>query len=233
MTKAPQKLAIFDIDGTIFRSSLLIEITEALIKAGIFPPKVKNIYNLAYKNWANRQGSYEDYIVALIKAFVTNIKGVKHSDFIKIAGEVIDSQKYRTYCYTMNLIKELSQKDYYLLAISHSPKEIVQAFCERLGFDRVYGKVYEVDEKGYFTGKILYSDLISNKINILNRVLKKEGLTLKGSIAVGDSEGDISLLKKVDQAICFNPNTKLYKRAKKNGWKIVVERKDVVYKLNK
>lgn len=231
MTKNKQKLAIFDIDGTIFRSSLLIEITEAFIEAGIFPKKVKNIYNLAYKNWANRQGLYDDYILDVIKAFESNIKGVKQSDFVKIALQVIESQKYRTYRYTRNLIKELQKKNYYLLAISHSPKEIVQAFCEHLGFDKVYGRVYEVGKSGCFTGRTLYLDLIADKTNILKQALEKEGLTLKGSIGVGDSEGDITMLKKVDKPICFNPNNKLYQYAKRQDWEVVVERKDVVYKF--
>jgi len=36
-----KKVAIFDIDGTIFRSSLLIELTDALIQEDIFPSKVE------------------------------------------------------------------------------------------------------------------------------------------------------------------------------------------------
>ena len=37
MTK--KKVAVFDVDGTLFRSSLLIEIVETLIAAGVFPQK--------------------------------------------------------------------------------------------------------------------------------------------------------------------------------------------------
>ena len=40
-----KKVAIFDVDGTIFRSSLLIEITNALIKEGLFPQKTENIFD--------------------------------------------------------------------------------------------------------------------------------------------------------------------------------------------
>lgn len=48
---------------------------------------------------------------------------------------------------------------------------------------------------------------------------------------MGDSEGDISFLKMVERPICFNPNRKLYEYAKKRGWEVIVERKDVIYKL--
>jgi len=36
-----KKLAIFDIDGTIFRSSLTIELLESLIEEGVFPLEEK------------------------------------------------------------------------------------------------------------------------------------------------------------------------------------------------
>ncbi|MEK7150009.1 MAG: haloacid dehalogenase-like hydrolase [Patescibacteria group bacterium] len=107
----------------------------------------------------------------------------------------------------------------------------MDSFCERLGFDKVYGRFYELDSSGKFTGKVVNEDLISDKSNIVRRAIEKENLTLEASIGVGDTEGDISFLEMVSMPICFNPNSKLYTHAKKNGWRVVVERKDVVYEL--
>lgn len=91
--------------------------------------------------------------------------------------------------------------------------------------------MYELGPEDRFTGKINDLHLIANKANIVKRALEKEKLTLECSIGVGDTEGDISFLELVEQPICFNPNTRLYKHAKRMGWKIVVERKDVIYEL--
>lgn len=226
-----RRVAIFDIDGTIFRSSLLIEIVEALIYEGVFPKNTSKMYAGAYQNWVDRQGSYEDYIHAVVLAFEKNIKGVKHAEFLKIAKQMIALHQNRVYRYTRQLVVDLKKKDYFLLAISHSPKELVDAFCKAWGFDKVYGRIYEVDKKGKFTGKTLYTDLINDKAQVLARAVEKGGLTLKNSVAVGDSEGDISMLKAVKNPICFNPNAKLYAHAKKAKWKVVVERKDVIYFL--
>lgn len=226
-----KKAAIFDIDGTIFRSSLLIEITEALIKEGVFPQKARNIYDKAYESWSNRKGSYEKYIGNVIKAFERNIKGVSRNDFVKVAKKVVASHQSRVYRYTRGLVKELKKKNYYLLAISNSPKEIVDEFCKKWGFSKVYGRVYEVGRNEKFTGRILYLDLISDKAKVLRRAVKKENLTLQGSVGIGDSESDIAFLKLVERPICFNPNSKLYQRAKFSGWEVVVERKDVIYKI--
>jgi len=224
-----KKVAIFDIDGTIFRSSLLIEITEALIQEGIFPKKVKGIYAGAQENWFNRSDSYEKYICAVINTFEQNIKGVRYGDFVRVAKNVIVSQQNHVYRYTRELVKDLKKKNYYFLAISNSPKAVVEEFCKKWGFNKVYGRVYELNKGGKFTGKILHKDLISDKAKILKRAVEKENLTLIDSVGVGDSESDIAFLKLVERPICFNPNSKLYRRAKLAKWRIVVERKDVIY----
>jgi len=78
---------------------------------------------------------------------------------------------------------------------------------------------------------VIDEHLIANKANILKRAVEREGLTLEGSIGVGDTEGDIPFLEMVETPICFNPNALLYRHAKRLGWQVVVERKDVIYKL--
>jgi HAD superfamily phosphoserine phosphatase-like hydrolase len=226
-----KKVAIFDIDGTIFRSSLLIEITEALIQEGAFSGEVRDGYKKFYKNWSDRKDSYENYIVPVVNAFKNNIKGVERKVFERAIKKVITNQQNHVYRFTRELVMSLKKKKYYLLAISHSPKEAVEEFCKTLGFDKAYGWIYETDDKERFTGKTLFDDIISDKAKVLKRALEKEGLTLKGSVGVGDSEGDIPFLKLVERLICFNPNKKLYTHAKKAKWEIVVERKDVVYFL--
>jgi len=226
-----RKVAVFDIDGTIFRSSLLVELTEALIKAQVFPVTVRSRYLREYKAWFNRRGSYDCYLGKLIAVFDASIKGVRRNIFLRIAKGVIRAQRERTYRYTRNLIRTLRQRGYYLLAISHSPKYIVHAFAKRLGFNKVYGRMLEVDADGRFTGKTLHEDIIMDKARILSRAVEKERLTLTNSIGVGDSESDIPFLEMTKGAIAFNPNRKLYRHAKRRGWRIVVERKDMVYVL--
>ncbi|MBI2035978.1 MAG: HAD family phosphatase [Candidatus Liptonbacteria bacterium] len=232
LTSSPKRsVAIFDIDGTIFRSSLLVELTEALIQSGIFTPSVRKIYGRAYKNWLNRKGPYEQYIAKVVEAFEAHIKGVRSADFLAVAEDVVKFHQNRIYRFTRDLLAELKKKNYYLLAISHSPKEILDRFGKELGFDKIYGRIYELDKRDKLTGRVLYTDFISDKAKVLERALAVEDITLKNSVGVGDTESDIGFLKMVENPICFNPNAELHKYAKKSNWKIVVERKDVIYHL--
>ncbi|MSR78905.1 MAG: HAD-IB family hydrolase [Candidatus Taylorbacteria bacterium] len=226
-----KRVAIFDIDGTIFRSSLLIELVEALVNEGIFPERSRKIYEPPFRRWLNRQGTYEEYINAVIEAFMQNLKGVSYEDFERIGLAVVEINKDKVYRYTRDLVKKLKKRGYFLLAISQSPKGLLDAFCNRLGFDKIYGRFYELGPSEKFTGEVVDLHLIANKANIVRRAVAKEKLTLKGSIGVGDTEGDIPMLELVDTAICFNPNQLLYRYAKMNKWKVVVERKDVIYEM--
>ena len=226
-----QKVAVFDVDGTIFRSSLLIQLVDTLIEKEIFPESTRSVYERSRERWLNREGDYEEYINAVVDAFRKHLKGVHYGAFSEAADGMVRRQWKRDYRYTRDLLKELKSKGYFLLAVSHSPKTVLDKFCPRLGFDKVYGMLYETGPQDCFTGAVLDEHLIFNKANILKRAVEKENLTLVGSIGVGDTESDVSFLEMVARPLCFNPNMKLYRHAKRMGWKVVVERKDVIYTM--
>ena len=227
----PKKVAVFDVDGTIFRSSLLISLVNHLVQTGAFPKNAERVYERARGRWLDREGDYEEYIQAVISAFQKHLKGIHYSVLADAAEEVVKREYKRLYRYTRDLLADLKKRGYFLLAVSHSPKTILDKFCPRLGFDKVYGTIYEIGPQECFTGEITDAHLIHNKAGIVRRAVEKENLTLEKSIGVGDTESDISFLEMVGEPICFNPNKKLYRYAKRMGWKVVVERKDVVYEL--
>jgi HAD superfamily hydrolase (TIGR01490 family) len=230
-TRTRRKVAVFDIDGTIFRSSLLIEGVEALIAAGVFPARARASYTRARRRWLDRTGSYETYIDAVVSAFRRHIVGVAEADFVPIVRRLVRAQSRRVYRYTRDLVADLRRRGYFLLAVSHSPRYLVAHFARALGFDKIYGRVLEVDAAGRFTGGALHVDIISSKGKVLRRALEKEGLTLAGSVGVGDTEADIGFLELVEQPLCFNPNAALLRIARRRRWQVVVERKDVIYDL--
>ena len=55
-----KSVAFFDIDGTVFRSSLLIELVERLLDSGIFPKEAREEFDELERYWRDREGSYEE-----------------------------------------------------------------------------------------------------------------------------------------------------------------------------
>lgn len=226
-----KKVAFFDIDGTIFRWSLFIDYVEKLIEKDVLPKSLKDSYKKEYQAWLNREGSYEDYLKAMIQAFDENIKGVHIEDFKLAVKEALQGKEKRVYVFTRDLILKLKKKNYFLVAITRSAKIAADIFAQSLDFDKVYGVRFEIDSEGFFTGKILDKEIF-NKGSIVKRVVEKENLSLKDSYAVGDTDSDIPMLELVDNPIVFNPNGKLFNYAKDKKWTIIVERKDVIYNLD-
>ncbi len=226
-----RKVAVFDIDGTVFRSSLVLELVDRLIEKGIFPREARQEFEEEKIAWLDRKGDYERYINKVVKTFAKHLKGVAYEEASFIAGEVIEEKKERVYRYTRDLITKYKKKGYFLLAISHSPKFIADGFGYERGFDKTYGTFYSSGASGQFTGVIEDAEFIFNKAAVLQRAVRKENLTLAGSVGVGDTESDIAMLEMVEHPIAFNPNKALLKHAKRRKWNVVVERKDVIYEF--
>lgn len=227
-----QPVAFFDIDGTLFRSSLLIELVDTLVAEGVFPASVVMDYQVAKTAWEKREGTYEAYIGAIITTFLAHLKGVHYGILADVGRTMVRRQSKFVYRYTRDKITELKADGYFLVAISQSPKTILDEFCAGYGFDKVYGRMYEIGPSDCFTGLVTDEHLIENKANIVKRVFERHPeLTPEHSVAIGDTDGDIPLLESVDLPTCFNPNLALYAYAKRQGWPVVVERKDVIYQL--
>lgn len=228
------KLAIFDIDGTIFRSSLLIELINGLVENGIFTKVALKEIQKEYIAWLDRKGTYDEYIKKVIAIHLKYIGEKNIVEVEAIARDTVEFLKNRTYRFTLKLIKELKKKKYFLITISGSPTYMVSDYAKILGFQASFGSEYEV-RNGKFTGKILNLETFYKKDLVLKNFVKQKGLNVdwKNSIAVGDTESDASMLSLVGKPIAFNPNTGLLKIAQKKKWRIVVERKDVIYELGK
>jgi len=222
-------LAIFDIDGTLFRKNLQFELLEGLSYEGIFSRKSRDKLVEYYRAWLENKNSYEAYRKMLIHLYRKEIKGCDPKEVKKVAKRVAAFHHGRLFVYTSDLFKKL-KKTHFMVAISGSPVEIVSEFNQYLDFDRAYGTVFEVDEKGLYTGKEEFVP-VADKSQIVKELISGEGYSTHHSYGVGDTDSDVSFLSMVDHPIAFNPDLSLKKKAEREGWRIIVERKDVVYEI--
>jgi HAD superfamily phosphoserine phosphatase-like hydrolase len=230
--KTPQdKIAIFDIDGTIFRKNLHFELINELVWMKIFPLEVRSKLTQVYSGWLEHSGTYEEYRQALVSIYSQYIRGVSREEVLKASQYVIPFHAKRTYIFSEDLIKKLRREHYRLIVISGSPLEIVEEYNRHyLKFDEVFGSVYALDTEGKYTGEATFEPS-QDKGTIVRDYIGRHGLSLKGSYGIGDTESDISFLKLVEHPIAFNPNQNLHDAALDAGWRIVVEKKDVIYDI--
>jgi HAD superfamily hydrolase (TIGR01490 family) len=227
------KFAVFDIDGTLIRWQLYHAVVNKLAKEGVLGEDAHKTLKSAMMIWKRREhdDSYKDYEYKLIKVYENALLNLNTKIFDKLVLEVIDEYKDQTYVYSRNLLKQLKKQSYKLFIISGSHTELIKHIAEYYGFDDFIGSIYERDGQS-FTGKNTHLPSL-NKAGSLDLLIKRNSVTTEGSIGIGDTYSDAPILSKVDNPIAFNPERRLYKHAKKQGWKIVVERKNVVYELVK
>lgn len=229
MTK--EKLAVFDIDGTIFRKNLHFELINELVWMKVFPQTVRKELIKLYSSWLEHKGTYESYRKALVQLYAKHIRGCRVKDVIVASKFVVPFHKNRTYVFAEQLIKKLREKNYHIIAISGSPIEIVREFNRlHLNFDEVFGTVYETDKNGLYTGEESFAP-VRNKGQMIRQYVFENNLSLDESYGIGDTESDAGFLELVSNPIAFNPNYNLKEIASEKNWQIVVEKKDVIYKI--
>lgn len=226
--------AVFDIDGTIARTSLLQQIVRVLVnrgKLGVGPAQeIENLLHDFRQRIADDNfGEYMKHAVDIM--FKGMPKGLTLEEYDEIIDVVVKSSLTHTYVYTRQLIQSLKHNNYFLISISGSETRAVGTFSKALGFDAWVGQVNYVHNGKKLTGQV--QSLGQPKDKILDAVVNKFQLDYKNSMAVGDTSSDIPILHKVDNPIVFNPNQALFKEARDKGWMVVIERKDMVYGLTK
>jgi len=227
---AKRKFAVFDIDGTLIRWQLYHAVVSELAKRGHLADNAEQVIHNARMTWKKRSHSesFREYEEVLVHTYLDALKGLKTNDYLTAVGSVFEEHKDQVYTYTRDLVTSLKAKNYVLFAISGSQNEIVAKLATYYSFDDYKGADFE-QKDGYFTGQV--NTPFGRKLEPLKELVTKHGLTFEGSIGVGDSGSDISMLEAVSKPIAFNPNRGLFETAKLRGWEVIIERKNVVYKL--
>jgi len=224
------KFAAFDMDGTLFRSGLYREVVNELIDLGALPTEIIHSFSDQEQAWKKRlHGSaFGEFDQAVVVAMEKRLPEIKISYYELAVERVIEKHRDNVYVYTRELAKKLKKDGYVLLAISGSQQELVEPFAKLYGFDHFIGQRYERG-KEYLLG--VERKTHKGKGKFLQKLIDDHDLSLKGSVAVGDTAGDVEMLEMVENPIAFNPEKRLYERAVKEGWKIVIERKNMMFEL--
>ena len=225
-----KQFAVFDIDGTISRTSLLQLMVRELVARGKLDIGTGRQIEMMLHDYRQRIGddNFGDYMKqAVDMMFKAMPGGLRIEDYNEITDSIVKMSLSNTYVYTRELLQTLKRNNFFLIAISGSEVKAVATLARSLGFDAWVGEVNYVEENGKLNGQI--KALTQSKAQILRTIIKKFDLNEKGSTAVGDTSSDVSVLEMVDSPIVFNPNQALFKVARERGWMIVLERKDMVY----
>lgn len=227
--------AFFDIDGTIYRDSLLNEnfkklMRHEVIDEDIWHREVKE----AYHNWKRRRGDYDTYLEVLAKVYLKNIVGVDMKYLEFLAKKTIEDYYESVYRYSRNRLSFHKSENHKIFFISGSPEFLVKEMAKKYYATDYRGTKCIADSENKFTGEIKKMWNSESKHEVVLEFAKEYDIDLQKSFAYGDTNGDFSMLKLVGNPIAINPNRELLKNIKADEdlskkVKIAVERKDNIY----
>jgi phosphoserine phosphatase len=99
------------------------------------------------------------------------------------------------------------------------------------------GTDYLLDEENNYTGEIVQMWDSENKHKAIMEFVDRYDIDLSKSYSYGDTNGDLAMLKLVGHPITINPTKELIHNIQldeelRKKITLIVERKDVIYKLN-
>jgi len=230
--------AFFDIDGTLYREGLITEVFKKLIKSELIEndrwyKEVKPFY----VKWDKRIGNYDNYLLKMAEIYSEAIIGLHNCQIEFIASQIIKQKGDRVYTYTRDRIKWHKSQGHIIITISGSPIELVREMSIKYGFDDYIGTKYLLNENNIYTGDIIPMWDSDSKKTAIEDFVIKYNIDLDQSYAYGDTSGDYNMLKLISNPTVINPTKELLLKILddnelKEKINIILERKDVVYRLN-
>jgi len=189
------KLIIFDIDGTI---------TKHISSWRYIHEKLGLWYDLAYRyqeKFLAGKISYREFC-ELDAAHWKGMPEKKIRAIFQKAPYVKNAKRY---------LRNLKEMGFRLVAISTGLQYIADRIKKELGFHYVLSNRL-ISRKGILTGKVKINITHGAKGKILRRILKRFRVKPEEVIVVGDSSGDIPLVKNSGYSIAFNSSDREFSR---------------------
>ena len=102
-------------------------------------------------------------------------------------------------------VRRLKEDGFFLAAVSSGIQFIVDRVREEMKLDFAVGNTLR-EKKGRLTGRVSIRISHLGKAKVLRRILKRFRIPAEETIVVGDSDGDVPMMKSVGYSIAFNPS---------------------------
>jgi len=213
--------AFFDVDNTLSRGSTLFLVARGLARRGFFSTRMVAKFALAQTRFRLSGKEKFKEIANVRQAALIFVQGHRTSELAEIAEEIYDESISRSlWAGTVALAQEHLAAGRQVWLVTASPLEMGEVIARRLGFTGALGSI-AASVDGIYTGELV-GELLHGaaKATAVRELASKNGLDLANCYAYSDSANDLPLLAAVGHPCVINPDTKLKRHAKANGWPI-------------
>ncbi len=212
--------AFFDLDKTLIEGSSALHFARASYRAGLMSRRQLAGDALANLRFRLR-GSTDEQTEELKQRILDAIAGQRQRDLARLGPHVLAGilpLLYREMLDEVYAHQDAGRRAYIVTAAS---QELAEALARVLALDGAIGMRSEVRE-GVYTGRLAgpftYRD---GKAVAIRELAEREGIDLERSYAYSDSESDLPMLRAVGNPVAVNPDAKLARIARAEGWRVM------------
>lgn len=213
--------AFFDLDRTLIAGSSAFLLATAARRNGFLSSGQFARDAMAAATFKLR-GASDDTTAELRDRVLGAVAGMRQDDLVALNSEILPKllAKLRPEAKRLLDLHRHAGRNTYI--VSAAPVEIVESLARSLGMTNGIGTRSEVID-GVYTGSLIgpfcYGE---GKVTAMTEIARWDGLDLQQCYAYSDSASDLPMLRAVGHPVAVNPDTKLEREARRNGWPIVV-----------
>lgn len=221
MNDKPTRAAFFDLDRTLIPGSSLFLLARAAYERDMF--RVRDILRFGWGQAMFRlRGEVERNMEKSRNSTLDFVTGKSQSELLQMGREIVEERIIpRVYEDIVRVIETHQDRGDLTFLVTAAPIELAGTISRELGMTGAVATVSEVDDAGYYTGR-LSGEVMHGpaKAKAVEEVAAEHGINLADSSAYSDSINDLPLLEAVGDPHAVNPEHELKRIARLRGWPI-------------
>jgi len=213
--------AFFDLDKTLIAGSSAMAFAAAARRKGFVNRAQISLWGVDHLRYRLR-GATDEETADVLRAGSEMLSKMSERDLKRMGPEVLSTVLPRVYPRMLEEIHAHHDAGRPTFIVSAASDDLVSLLARVLGMDGGIGTRYAVDSSGRYTGELdgpfVYGE---GKVEAIKGVAEVLHLDLSESWAYSDSASDLPMLRAVGNPVAVNPDSRLAKVAKEEGWRVM------------
>ena len=217
----PQRAAFFDLDRTLIPGSSLFLLARGAYERDMF--RVRDLLRFGWGQMMFRlRGETESGMERTREGTLGFVTGHRAEELLEWGRDIANERVLPlVYEDIVRVIEGHIERGDLTFLVTAAPIELANTIAEALGMEGAIATVSEIDEEGYYTGRLVGPPMHGpEKAKAVAEVSAERGIELGECAAYSDSINDLPLLESVGYPHAVNPETELRRLALRRGWPI-------------
>ena len=217
-----QRIAVLDMDGTLFPGILGMEFTARLAARGLSDPHHVEQIMLAARHYEDGKIDLASATTIVYEQYAASLKGRARHEVQQVAFEYWywATVNGRLFPFSRQLVADLADLGIASVLISGSPDEVITAAARDLRIRYARGAIAST-HAGRYTGELGWTPgARGGKSAVIAELTRAVGVAFECVFAIGNSVNDAEVFHQSAYSVAFEPDDELTALAKANGWPI-------------